>query len=415
MLNFFLYFLVGSITVAVVYLSHQHIVTFIARRNAVSQFGCKPPAAYPHRDPILGLDAVKDALRAVKSKTSIARQIDQYDRYGTTFSSKFFMTGVINTVDPENVKEVLSTRFSDYSIGSRRKNAFSPLLGRSIFQVDGLQWKHSRNIVQSCLTKSQAEDVSLIDEHVTNLLDVLSQNSGRVDLGDWLPRLTADVTTDCFFGSSIGSLKSSENFQEGLFETIHDAQVGCEERWKMGILADVLPHRGFKENVRRVHGFMDQYVHRAMELRRTLSEEPQKSEKTHDHLVFLHQLSRVTDDWHFIRDELLTVFFAGVDTAAALLTNLFFILAKRPDIWQQLRDEVHPLMGKRPTISQLRSFKHHRNCLMECKARFIFLDVQRSSFEKISFIVVFIMSKMLTAPLLAQLCDSTQFFPIIPA
>lgn len=370
MLTYSSYLFIGCITIAVVFLSYQQIRSSIARRNATTQYGCKSPLAYPHKDEIFGLDAVKDDIRAFRAKTYIPRQVDQYDRYGPTFSSRFFMTPVINTVDPENVKEVLSSRFSEFSIGSRRKNAFAPLVGRGIFQLDGSQWRHSRNTIQSCLPKIQAEDLDLIERHVANLLDVLSQDNGVVDLGYWFPRLTADVTTDSFFGRSIESLKNSDAFEGDFLELMHDAQAGCEQRWKMGALANVLPHPGFKENVRRVHEFMDHHITRAMTPRAVLGEDPEKLGETHcrpQRRIFLQELSRITDDSQFIRDESLTLFFAGVDAAAALLTNLFFVLGKRPDLWHQLRDEVQPLKGERPNLSQLRSFSWHRNCVMECK------------------------------------------------
>lgn len=118
-------YLTGCITGALLYLSYLHVTASVARRNAVSKHHCKAPPAYPHKDPLFGLDSVRDAIRAIESKKSIARQIDQYARYGSTFSSKLFTTAVISTIEPENIKAVLSTHFGDYGVGSGRKEAFS--------------------------------------------------------------------------------------------------------------------------------------------------------------------------------------------------------------------------------------------------------------------------------------------------
>ena len=356
----------GCIT-AVLYLAYEYFAFYTSRRNFIQSQGCQAPSTLPHKDPLFGLDAVRDTFCAIKEKRSIARQIELYTQYGSTFSSKFFMTPVISTIEPENIKTVLSSRFEDYGVGSRRKNAFAPLLGRSIFQVDGPQWKHSRSLLQSCFTSKQAENLQAFDVHVSHLVKALSAHESCVDLGDWFPRLTADVTTDCFFGTSIGSLDSPSSLDNMFVKAIHEAQSGCEKRWILGPLAAMIPDREFSRNVRQVHDFIDEHVKEAIGLRsqsRSTLKDGGPNNKRH---VFLHELSTNTDDPQVLRDELLTIFFAGVDATAALLTNLFFVLAKRPDIWRLLRQEVVPLRGGKPDIGQLRSLRYHHYCIKECE------------------------------------------------
>lgn len=360
---------VACVTAVSLYLSYWNITASIARRNAISKHRCKAPLAYPHKDPFFGLDAVRDAITAAKSKTSIARQIGQHLRYGSTFSSKFFMTPVISTSEPENIKAVLSTNFGDYGIGSRRKRAFAPLLGKSIFQVDGPQWKHSRDLLQLCLTRSQVVDLPMFDLHVTKLIKAISRHgSATVDLGIWFPRLIADFSTDCFFGKGMGSIETPSSLSTEFVQAMHDAQAGCEDRWKLGHFSSLFPHREFYRNVKRVHDFIDQHMERAMGLHDCSEGRPEVGRSEgEDRRVFLYQLSKLTDDQQFLRDEILTIFSAAFDPVAALLTNLFFVLAKRPDVWELLRGEVRPLDGENPDISQLRSLKYHQFCLKECE------------------------------------------------
>ena len=234
--------LAGCVT-AVLYLAYEYLTFYISRRDLIQSQGYQAPAAFPHRDSLFGLDAVRNTICAVKEKRSIARQIELHAQYGSKFSSKFFTTPVVSTIEPENIKTVLSSRFGGYGIGSRRKNAFAPLLGRSVFQVDGPQWKHSRSLLQSCFPRKPAENLQTFDVHVSHLVKALSGHESRVDLGDWFPRLTADVTTDCFFGTSIGSLDSPSALDHMFVRAIHEAQSGCEKRWILGPLAAVIPDR----------------------------------------------------------------------------------------------------------------------------------------------------------------------------
>ena len=50
---------------------------------------------------------------------------------------------VYNTMDPENIKAILATKFEDFGVGPRL-DFFGPLLGNGIFTSDGPHWERSR-------------------------------------------------------------------------------------------------------------------------------------------------------------------------------------------------------------------------------------------------------------------------------
>lgn len=62
----------------------------------------------------------------------------------------------------------------------------------------------------------------------------------------------------------------------------------------------------------------------------------------------------------------MNVLVAGRDTTASLLGNLFFVLAKKPEIWEKLRAEVACLQGRTPTYDELRSLRYVQCCVNEC-------------------------------------------------
>ena len=83
----------------------------------------------------------------------------------------------------------------------------------------------------------------------------------------------------------------------------------------------------------------------------------------------MHELATRTTDKKRLRSELLNVLLAGRDTTASLLGNLFFVLARQPEVWQKLREEVvTTLQGRRPTYEELRNMKYLKWCLNECKS-----------------------------------------------
>ena len=220
----------------------RHIVTTRARHKMSAQYNCKAPVSYPHRFLFFGLDAFRDAVKAARSRTYLQRIRLLYQLYGTTFSTRTLKSYTINTIESENIKAMLVTKFDDYNVGSTRRDAFLPLLGNySIVMSDDAQWEHSRALLRSSFMRSQIEDLQTFEVHVRNLIEAIPRDESIVDLGDLFYRLTADLTTDFMFGESIESLVHPESYQADFMTAFRDAQFGGEERWRMGILAKVLP------------------------------------------------------------------------------------------------------------------------------------------------------------------------------
>ena len=58
------------------------------------------------------------------------------------------------TSEPDNVKALLATQFSDFGLGNRYEH-FLPLLGDGIFTLDGNGWSHSRALLRPQFSREQ--------------------------------------------------------------------------------------------------------------------------------------------------------------------------------------------------------------------------------------------------------------------
>lgn len=112
-----------------------------------------------------------------------------------------------------------------------------------------------------------------------------------------------------------------------------------------------------------MHDFADKYVYEALAHRASEDIE----EKPPGRYVFLNELAKETNDPRQLRDELLNILLAGRDTTASLLSNIFHVLARRPDIWSRLKAEVDELAGEKPDYDTLRNMKYIKYLLNECK------------------------------------------------
>jgi cytochrome P450 len=111
---------------------------------------------------------------------------------------------------------------------------------------------------------------------------------------------------------------------------------------------------------------MTDYVEKLVE-RSLATKQPVEVSTSHGNsrYVFVKELVSQTNDKMRIRAEALSVLFAATDTTATLLTNVWFELSKRPDIWARLRDEIDTLHNQKPSYEQLKNLKYLRAVLTE--------------------------------------------------
>ena len=118
-------------------------------------------------------------------------------------------------------------------------------------------------------------------------------------------------------------------------------------------------------DIQIVHRLVEGYVRRGLE-DRTLDRE-KAAQASEDRYIFLHELVKLTDDPQYIKSELINVLFAGPDTTASLLGNMWFVLAKRPEIWAKLKNEVDQPKGQLPTLEQMKEMKYLKAVINECR------------------------------------------------
>jgi cytochrome P450 len=79
-------------------------------------------------------------------------------------------------------------------------------------------------------------------------------------------------------------------------------------------------------------------------------------------------LAKETSDRSLLTSQLLNVFFAGRDTPAVALTNIFFLLARHPDVWIKCREEVQGLKKEALNFEKLKSLRYIQHVINEGKS-----------------------------------------------
>ena len=158
--------------------------------------GCQPAAVYPHIDPIMGSDWIIHTAKHLKAGTLLEAWHEHF-RYNSTYWSQSFGSWNITTIEPENVKALLSSHFDVWIIGGLRLKTVLTALGpHAIFSVNGKDWQDSRALIRPSFVRNQIADLACTDRHVDNFLARVPIDGSVVDLQDLFYEFMMDVSTD---------------------------------------------------------------------------------------------------------------------------------------------------------------------------------------------------------------------------
>lgn len=239
------------------YIYHQLALASNHRRIS-KQNGCKSVKTWRTIDPFFGLDFLWDQYNALKCHRALESTQIRYMSVGAnTVQVKFLGQAYISTIEPENLKTVMSLKFKDYALPDERKKMLIPMLGEGIFTTDGAAWQHSRDMLRPNFVRSQIGDIEMFERHVGNLIQAIPQDESQVDLQDLFFSLTLDIATEFLLGTSTDCLKEGETNAEAMefvrsFTACQTSVEALESEW--GFLGLFLPDRKMKTHVKTMQG-----------------------------------------------------------------------------------------------------------------------------------------------------------------
>lgn len=347
-----LYALLG---LAAFYLLARRIAIWLGRRKMIRELGCQMPPSLPSMDPLLGLDSVLQTIRSVKENKGNMTLKQQLDTYGLTFRTNLYGRTKFFSADPQNLQAILSTDFESWGIQPMRLFEFEPLAGKGIMTTDGSLWANSRALIKNTFSRTQIADLSSFEGHVQRLIKLIPRDGSTINLQPLFSRLALDSSTEFLFGKSVESLSPSCSLDAQAFLAAYNyAQAGIGKRMKLPKWNILTYDPKFWESCKIARSFVEGYVDEA--IRQCKSARGGEKLK----LVLAYELARVTSDRDVIRNELLNVFLPGHDATAVALTNVFFMLARHPEVWTKLREEVVGLDISELTFENLKGLKYLR-------------------------------------------------------
>ncbi|RDW75783.1 cytochrome P450 family protein [Coleophoma crateriformis] len=345
-------------------------------RAEAAKRGCLP-APTLHSNNLLGTSRLKESIQANKEDRGPQYVVSAMNELGHdihTVRVPVFNYELLVTRDPENARAIFSTHAADFDISPTRAMAFMPLMGPGVFTATGEAWKHSRALVRPQFSHEEVANLDLEERHVQNLLRHLEPGSdgwtAKVDMAPLCWQFTLDTATEFLYGQSVNSLLPGEDskvFGNGITgaefgEHLNEAKHFVDKRGALAkyywLIKWSRASKEFNARCAEIHRVVDRMIDER--LRDTGSEKDLENPATsHRTFVLLDELAKLTQNRAELRSETLHILTAGRDTTGALLGWVFYMLARYPAVYAELRRVILAQFGSSATDID---FKDLRNC-----------------------------------------------------
>lgn len=172
---------------------------------------------------------------------------------------------------------------------------------------------------------------------------------GRFDIQELFFRFTVDTATEFLFGQSVYGLRDEsineyppEDFESRskFFDSFTTAENYLATRaWTQNWYWLINP-KEFRDANAVVHDFAKFYVDKAL-----MATPEEVEERNRGGYIFLYEMVKDTRNPQVLQDQLLNIMIAGRDTTAGLLSFTMYELARNPEIWEKLKEEIYAKFG----------------------------------------------------------------------
>jgi cytochrome P450 len=276
----------------------------------------------------------------------LAFGLDNARTFGDIVYYKVGPLRVYQVSHPDLARQVLVEEPEKFHKPRLIKNAFRPFAGEGLLTSDGALWKQQRKLMQPAFHHGAlASYAAVMVRHASRTADGFTEGQ-TIELQSEMSALTLPIVVECLFG---GDVTHYANEVSRLMVAVLDAS-NHRLNSALRLPSWVPTPRHLRE--RRALRRLDQILHELITARRAALD------GRHDLLSMLLTAvdqetgARMSNEQ--LRDEMMTLFLAGHETTANLVTWTWFLLSRHPEaeaaLFEQLDRVLH---GRPPAIADL--------------------------------------------------------------
>lgn len=261
----------------------------------------------------------------------------------------FYQVGTLRVYQlthPDFARQVLVEEPGKFHKPWLLKRAFRPFAGDGLLTSDGPFWKQQRKLIQPAFHHGAlGAYADVMVRHTQRMLATFDEGH-VIELQAQMSALTLGVVVECLFGGDV----SGHAAEVGRLMTIVLDASNHRLNSALRLPSWVPTRRHLRE--RRAVRRLDAILRELIELRRLAPDAGRDLLSMLLSAVDQDSGARMSD--RQLRDEMMTLFLAGHETTANLLTWTWFLLAQHPEAERELSDELDRVLhGRAPTLADL--------------------------------------------------------------
>ena len=241
---------------------------------------------------------------------------------------------------PDHCEYVLVTNHRNFIKHTWFWRHVRSVFGDGLLVSEGEQWVQQRKLIQPAFHKEKINGYGRVMVGYAERMLSRWRDGETRDVHQDMMHLTMDVVVRTLFGMEVSGPEAAEVSHE--FDVIID-QIAVRFRRAFVIPAWIPVPNNVR--FRRAIGRLDRLIYRMIDERR------QSKETTDDLLSMLLQLQDEMGAGmsnRQLRDEAVTMFLAGHETTALVLSWTWYLLALNPEVEAHLHREIDEKLGDRP-------------------------------------------------------------------
>jgi cytochrome P450 len=267
--------------------------------------------------------------------------VDIAQRYGPVVQLELGPATSFLVAHPDGVQHVLQQNWHNYEKGYE---VAEPLIGHGLVTSEGDFWLRQRRLIQPMFHRERvagfADAMVAATEKLLASWDAAGE--GPLDMAEQMTRVTQEIIARTMFSSDVG--EQTETLMEAF-------DVGLQYlNQSMFMPIPYLEYLPTPTNLRfrRALRTLDEVMYGLIEERRGCCARS-RMQLPDDLLTMLLQAQDADTGEQMsdkqVRDEVMTIFFAGHETTASTLSWAWYVLARRPDIAAELQAEADAVLA----------------------------------------------------------------------
>jgi cytochrome P450 len=256
--------------------------------------------------------------------------LDAYERYGPVFTLRIFHGRVVFMLGPEANHYVTVSHADNFRWRDGHMGDLIPLLGDGLLTIDGEFHRRSRKAMLPVFHRERiAKATETIVEEAARAVEAITPGA-RLDLYHWTRRLALRIAMRALFG--LDPDRAARDFDAA--KAFEDALSYYSRDYFLQVARG--PGSPFRR-MQQARAQLDRLILGEIARRRRTGE---RGDDLLSLLLDAHDEDGAQLDDDHVRDEVMTLLFAGHDTTTSTVAFLFYELSRNPEVCERLEDEL---------------------------------------------------------------------------